>query len=48
MALAVQAWNLLGGAIDWTGLPVVAELLGIADIDLLIRQLALIREFQHG
>jgi len=41
-------WNLLGGEIDWAGLPVVAELFGITDIELLIKQLALIRDFHHG
>jgi hypothetical protein len=43
----VQAWNLLGGEVNWAGLPIVAELLGITDIDLLVRQLALIRDFNH-
>jgi hypothetical protein len=34
----------MGGQIDWAGLPIIVELLGIADIDLLIRQLTLIRD----
>jgi hypothetical protein len=37
---------MLGGAIDWTGLPVVCEILGIEDIELLIKQLILIRDSQ--
>jgi hypothetical protein len=36
----------MGGGLDWAALPVVAELLGSNDIDLLIRQLCLIRDFQ--
>lgn len=46
---AVKAWNLMGG-IDWTALPAVAELLGIRDLDILIHQLAVIRDSQaeHG
>jgi hypothetical protein len=44
LGLAVQAWNLLGGVIDYTGLPIVAELLGVADIERLIYQLVLIRD----
>lgn len=47
MALAVKAWNLLGGAVDWVGLPIVAELLGVVDLELLIRQMVLIREFKQ-
>ena len=41
--LAVKAWNLLGG-IDWAGLPLVAEILGYDDIELLITQLVVIRD----
>jgi len=36
-----------GGAIDWAGLPVVVELLGIDDVELLIKHMLLIREFQN-
>ena len=38
---------MLGGAIDWAGLPVVVELLGIDDVELLIKQLLLIRDSQN-
>lgn len=34
------------GGIDWTALPAVAELLGIRDLDILIHQLAVIRDSQ--
>lgn len=44
--LAVQAWNLMGG-LDWNALPVVAEMLGIDDVDALIRDLITIRNFQN-
>ncbi|MGZ8916224.1 MAG: hypothetical protein ACXW1Z_24345 [Methylobacter sp.] len=37
---------MLGGTIDWTGLPVVVEILGIDDVELLVKQLLLIRQFQ--
>lgn len=43
MHLAIRAWNLLGG-IDWAGLPLVAEILGYDDIELLITQLVVIRD----
>lgn len=33
------------GGIDWAALPVVAEMLGVADVDQLVRQLVTIREF---
>lgn len=45
--LAIRAWNLMGG-IDYAGLPVVAEMLGIDDIGLLVEQLVLIREHQRA
>jgi hypothetical protein len=43
--LSVAAWNLLGG-LDWNGLPVVAEMLGIEDVDQLVRDLVTIRQYQ--
>lgn len=44
-ALAVAAWNLMGGLV-WEALPVVCEILGVDDPELLIRQLVVIRERQ--
>jgi hypothetical protein len=39
----------LGGNIDWAGLPIIAEILGINDVELLIKQLTLIsRHNQDG
>lgn len=35
----------MGGTIDWAGLPLVAELLGLDDLETLIVQLAAIRDF---
>jgi len=35
------------GGLDWAALPIVAELLGIDDIDELIHQLATLRD-NHG
>ncbi len=32
------------GGLDWTALPIVAELLGIEDIDTLIAQLVALRD----
>lgn len=46
-ALAVKAWNWMGGEINWAGLPLVADLLGIDDLELLIVQLAAIRDHQR-
>jgi hypothetical protein len=37
---------MLGGTIDWSGLPIVCELLGIDDIELLMAELLLIRDFK--
>lgn len=44
-ALAVRAWNMLGG-LDWAGLDQVAEILGIEDKEALVNQLVVIREFK--
>ena len=46
MQIAIKAWNLLGG-LDWAGVDAVADLLGIEDIDMLIHQLAAIRNYQQ-
>lgn len=34
------------GGIDWSALPIVTELLGIEDVEQLIRDLVTIRSFQ--
>lgn len=36
----------MGGQIDWAGLPLVADLLGVDDLEMLITQLLTIRD--HG
>lgn len=43
--LAVNAWNLMGGVIDWAALPVVVEMFGVDDVDSLVRDLVTIREY---
>lgn len=43
-ANAVTAWNWMGGTIDWNALPVIVEMLGISDVDLLIHQLIALRD----
>ena len=40
----IEAWNLMGGALDWAAVPVLAELLGVDDVDLLVLGLVQIRE----
>lgn len=44
VGLSIKAWNLLGGQIDWAGLPVVVEILGVKDPELLVLDLITIRE----
>jgi hypothetical protein len=34
----------MGGEIEWSALPVVVELLGVADVEVLIAQLVTIRD----
>ena len=44
--LSIRAWNIMGG-IDWAALPVIAEMLGIDDIETLVLQLVAIRDAQR-
>jgi hypothetical protein len=46
ISLAIKAWNLMGGQIDWAALPVIAEMMGAEDIEPLIVRLAAIRDWQ--
>jgi len=41
--IAIRAWNLMGG-IDWAALPIVAEMLGFDNIEVLITQLVALRD----
>lgn len=41
--MAVAAWNVMGG-LDWNALPVVVEMLGIGDVEMLIAQLCVMRD----
>ena len=36
----------MGGTLDWTALPVIAEMIGVEDIELLVQRLAAIRTWQ--
>lgn len=36
---------MLGAKLDWNGLEVISEILGITDIELLISQLIIIRDY---
>ena len=44
--MAVKAWNMLGG-MEWAGISIVAEILGYDDIEILITELATIRDEQR-
>lgn len=45
-ALSVEAWNVLGG-LEWQGLETVAEMLGVRDIEGLVADMTVIRDFQR-
>jgi hypothetical protein len=38
----------MGGALDWSALPVVAEMLGVDDIETFVVRLAAIRDWQQN
>lgn len=40
--IAYEALYLMGGAIDWAGLPIVADMLGIEDIDSAVRLMRMV------
>lgn len=47
--MALEAWRYLangGGGIDWAGLPIVVELLGVGDVERLLRRLKLIKNYR--
>ena len=43
IAIAIRAWNLCGG-MEWAAIPVVADLLGVRDVERLIYQMTIIRD----
>ena len=38
----------MGGQIDWNGLPVICEMYGVKDVEILIIQLTTIRDNPRG
>jgi hypothetical protein len=43
---AIQAWNALAngsGGLDWAGLPLIVELLGVSDVEALLTRLLVIK-----
>lgn len=40
------AWNLMDGRVDWAGFEPIAALLGVADVEGLIRGVVAIRDHQ--
>jgi len=46
VVLAVKAWNMMGGKIEWAALEIVVEIIGINDIEQLLAQLEKIKK--HG
>jgi hypothetical protein len=44
--LAIRGWNLMGGTMDWAALPVIAEILGVDDMESFIQRLVAIRDWQ--
>ncbi|MDJ0792442.1 MAG: hypothetical protein QNJ71_11145 [Acidimicrobiia bacterium] len=41
---AIEAWNMLGGQIDWSALPVICDILDIVDPETLARDLVTMRD----
>lgn len=50
---AVRIWNMMGGQLDWQALPILCEICGIVDVEILLTELYAIRahlalQAQHG
>lgn len=45
--IAVRAWNMMNGAIDWQALPIVSEVLGVSDQEQFIYELLAVRDYQR-
>ena len=45
-AIALQAWNMMGGEIDWVALPIVIELFGIENVPDFVDALITIRNWR--
>jgi hypothetical protein len=42
--VAITVWNQMGGTVEWSALPVLCELHGVGDVELLVAWLVAIRE----
>lgn len=49
---ALDAWRMMGRTIDWTALPLVVDVLGVDDVELLLANLIVLRDnpelLNHG
>lgn len=45
--IAIKAWNMMKG-IDWQALPLIAEMLGVVELESFITQLITIRNYQDA
>jgi hypothetical protein len=43
-APAILLWNAMGGTIDWSALPILSEVYGVADIEATVGHLIVIRD----
>ena len=43
-SFGIKAWNMMGAQVDWAALPIIAELLGVPDIEQLVDDVLCINE----
>jgi hypothetical protein len=41
---AVAAWNVMGGVVDWSALPLLADMYGVADLPMFVAYVVAIRD----
>ncbi len=43
----MRAWNMMGGEVNWTALPVLMAMFGVDDPETFIVRLLALRDFKH-
>ena len=46
--LAVEAWNMMGGELNWQAIPILVDMLEVQDVEKFIREIVQIRNFKNA
>lgn len=42
--LGPKVWNMMGGRVEWTAMPLIVDLLGVADPEEMVHDLLIVRD----